>query len=321
MKAPKVVNSRPISETSSISGETLQLSKTIMIFDFDDTLICTKYLDSLNLNYHLIFSFQSSLEDSHPSLMKELNELENTILDLFNELADKNYEIIIVSNADLKWISNCLTHFLPDLGEYIQQTKIKIYSAKNMYSGVSCNSEEWKRRCFSTIINENYLDENNSELNIISIGDGADERNALTKVKFDNSIKSSYDGEIDGINFGCVLKKKFIQFIDSPSITSIIRQLDYIQNNIDDIMEKNSVLFKMKLIIENQNIRVICESSKDDDIKYVNKKKNKIKNKHINKTLKNDKGNFSGLINNKYRTNDEYLGINSFLGHKRLKLI
>lgn len=51
--------------------------------------------------------------------------------------------VYIVSNADLKWIENCLIHFLPELNEYIRDKGIKIYSAKNMFSS-TFSLGKWK---------------------------------------------------------------------------------------------------------------------------------------------------------------------------------
>ena len=100
------------SETSSTSGETtLFVTKTLIIFDFDDTLFCTKYFDTFSLIYKDIFTCKISLEEINPCLVRELKQLESTIIDLFINL-QQNYEIIIISNADIKWIKNCLTHFL-----------------------------------------------------------------------------------------------------------------------------------------------------------------------------------------------------------------
>ena len=43
--------SKPNFETTSTKGESPVIPKTLLIFDFDDTLFCTKYLDSFSLPY------------------------------------------------------------------------------------------------------------------------------------------------------------------------------------------------------------------------------------------------------------------------------
>ena len=116
------------SDTSSTSAELSE--KTIIIFDFDDTLFCTKYLETFSLCYEDIFKSKVSLEELNPCLYKEIKELENEIIELFITLK-QFYDVIIISNADIKWINNCLIHFLDELREYIVDNDIKIFSAKN----------------------------------------------------------------------------------------------------------------------------------------------------------------------------------------------
>ena len=81
--------------------------------------------------YQDIFTFKTSLEQVNPCLFKEIKELEKKVMELFIELENNNFDFVIVSNADMKWINNCLTHFLEELKEYINENQIKVYSAKN----------------------------------------------------------------------------------------------------------------------------------------------------------------------------------------------
>ena len=73
-KFPKQSTSN--SETVSTTGENFPIPKTLLIFDFDDTLFCTKYFDSFSLPYQDIFTFKTSLEQVNPCLFKEIKELE-----------------------------------------------------------------------------------------------------------------------------------------------------------------------------------------------------------------------------------------------------
>ena len=80
------------SETSSTSGELSLLSRTLLIFDFDDTLFCTKYFDTFSLPYKDIFTCRVSLEEINPCLIRELKQLESSIIDLFSGVI-QNYKI------------------------------------------------------------------------------------------------------------------------------------------------------------------------------------------------------------------------------------
>ena len=160
--------SQPNSDTASTTGDTVSLSKTLLIFDFDDTLFCTKYFDSFSLPYKDIFDFKLSLEQTNPCLFKEIEELEQNLLELFSKLQNSDYDISIVSNADFKWIKNCLLHFLPEFRDYIQDNGIKIYSAKNIFSNDKNGNS--KIKCFEKVVNDMYneekSEENEAELNL-----------------------------------------------------------------------------------------------------------------------------------------------------------
>jgi hypothetical protein len=205
----------------------LKAIKLISIFDWDDTLFCTKYFDTFNLNYSDIFSFKTSLQDFNPYLLNELKELENSIISLFLELIENNFEIFIISNADKKWIDNCLIHFFQELKEFIEEKSIRIYSAKNMFSSIT-NSNYWKKKCFKKVILDNYKD-NNLEIKILSIGDSFDEKKATLNLR--------------KINYFNKIKVQFIKMIFCPSAASIILQLKYIENNLNDIIKKKKFTF------------------------------------------------------------------------------
>lgn len=262
--------SQPNSETTSTTGESPVIPKTLLIFDFDDTLFCTKYFDSFSLPYQDIFTFKISLEEINPCLFKEIKELEKTIIELFVNLQNNNNDVVIVSNADMKWINNCLTHFLEELKEYINENNIKVYSAKNMYSkmekgeigqGSSRISTSWKIKCFEKVIKDIYGEENENEngnnicetsidLNVLSIGDGEDEKKAVFKLN-----KSKF-------NFCQNLQSKFIRMIDYPSASSIIIQLEYLQNNIREILNSNKSIYKMIIEIVNGSAQIKCVPKK-----------------------------------------------------------
>ena len=52
----------------------------IALFDWDDTLFCTKYLENHQINYSDIFSFDKTLDDFCGYLKREFDELEKVSL-------------------------------------------------------------------------------------------------------------------------------------------------------------------------------------------------------------------------------------------------
>ena len=274
--------SQPNSDTSSTTGGTISLSKTLLIFDFDDTLFCTKYFDTFSLPYKDIFDFKLSLEQTNPCLFKEIKELEKNLLDLFSKLQNNDFDLAIVSNADLKWIKNCLIHFLPEFRDYILDNGIKIYSAKDNYSDEKNRNS--KIKCFEKVVNDIYSSEKSQEnevdllgfeLNVISIGDGIDEKKAVFCL---NKNK-------DKFNFCHNIIAKFIRMIENPSASSIILQLQYLLGNINSIIESDKTLYTMNIEIANGCKKIKCipkkKKYKIDKVKVINNSYEKNKKKII----------------------------------------
>ena len=333
--------SQPNSETTSTTGESPSISKTLLIFDFDDTLFCTKYFDTFSLPYQDIFTYKISLEQINPCLFKEIKELEKTIIELFVKLQNNSYDVVIVSNADMKWINNCLTHFLEELKEYINENNIKVYSAKNMFSNLNSDKKKetgkrettgWKIKCFEKVIKDLYSEENENniietaiDLNVLSIGDGNDEKKAVFKLN-----KNKF-------NFCQNLQSKFIRMIDYPSASSIIIQLEYLNNNMNEILKSNKNLYKMIIEIVNGSTQIKCIpkkkknkidklnliSSSYDFKKKLNCDENKTNEIEEDISLFNHFNDFENdeLVSNKlygYLENDEdLLRKNLFLGKKK----
>ena len=339
IKFPKYT--QPNSETTSTTGENPVIPKTLLIFDFDDTLFCTKYFDTFSLPYQDIFTYKISLEQINPCLFKEIKELEKTIIELFVKLQNNTYDVVIVSNADMKWINNCLTHFLEELKEYINENNIKVYSAKNMFSNLNSNKKKetgkrettgWKIKCFEKVIKDLYSEENENniiettiDLNVLSIGDGDDEKKAVFKLN-----KNKF-------NFCQNLQSKFIRMIDYPSASSIIIQLEYLNNNMNDILKSNKNIYKMIIEIVNGTTQIKCIpkkkknkidklnllSSSYDFKKKLKSDENKINENEEDISLFNHFNDFENdeLVNNKlfgFLENDEdSLRRNLFLGKKK----
>ena len=231
--------------------------------------------------YKDIFDFQLSLEETNPCLFKEIEELEQTLLELFSKFQNSDYDIAIVSNADLKWINNCLMHFLPEFRDYIQENGIKIYSAKDILS--NDKNRNMKIKCFEKVVNEKYCEENNEqnelelnmELNVIAIGDGADEKKAVFSL---NQNKNKF-------NFCQNIRPKFIRMIDYPSASAIILQLKYLLNNINTIKESNKTVYIMNIEMDNGCSKVKCipkkKKYKIDKIKKISYSYEKNKNSNV----------------------------------------
>ena len=294
------------SETSSTSGELTIFSKTLLIFDFDDTLFCTKYLDTFALPYQDIFTCKVSLEQMNSCLAHEIKELESAILDLFINLG-QNCDIVIISNADLKWINNCMTHFLPELNDYLTENGIKIHSAKNSFSKFVKAPTDWKLQCFKKVIEELYEDDLFYDLNVISIGDGKEEKKAVFNLAKDLKLRK--------------LRTKFIRMISFPSAASIVLQLKYLNNNINEMILDENSIYKMSIKFNNKKVEIDCKAKKGKNFKENGEKNylNQVEENEFKQVIKQKINNlednllFNDIHNNKEICGNKLLGQKSFL--------
>ena len=294
------------SETSSTSGELTIFSKTLLIFDFDDTLFCTKYLDTFALPYQDIFTCKVSLEQMNSCLAHEIKELESAILDLFINLG-QNCDIVIISNADLKWINNCMTHFLPELNDYLTENGIKIHSAKNSFSKFVKAPTDWKLQCFKKVIEELYEDDLFYDLNVISIGDGKEEKKAVFNLAKDLKLRK--------------LRTKFIRMISFPSAASIVLQLKYLNNNINEMILDENSIYKMSIKFNNKKVEIDCKAKKGKNCKENGEKNylNHVEENEFKQEIKQKNENyhekmlFNDIENNKEMCGNKLLGQKSFL--------
>lgn len=66
-----------LSQNSSLKNFSPNSTQKVAIFDWDDTLFCTKYVETLQMNIVDIFSFKISFEENFSYLVSEFNDLEN----------------------------------------------------------------------------------------------------------------------------------------------------------------------------------------------------------------------------------------------------
>ena len=186
---------------------------TLIIVDWDDTLFPTSWFKKNNISLYN----KSSVDNYKLYFM----ELDNTIEKILYKL-NKNGKIYIVTNANLKWINDCLNE-LPFTKDIIDANQIKILSARDLYSKKYLNIMEWKKNTFKNIVNSiiNY----DKCTNIISIGDAEYEYYGL--LELDNHIKTLNNNH-------CYLLKN-IKFIESPNFEQIIDQNELLHKSIDNI--------------------------------------------------------------------------------------
>jgi len=122
---------------------------TVIIFDWDDTLLCS-----------------SALHCCLPSQFMELEETVESVLQLSMTLG----RTIIVTNAMESWIQETARRFMPRLIPLLERLPI-VYARKNWERLWPGDTFAWKRECFREVLH----DELGSNMNLVVIGDSLSE--------------------------------------------------------------------------------------------------------------------------------------------------
>ena len=169
---------------------------SLIIFDWDDTLLPTSFLTPGG-----VFNEDITLSESEQDKMLKL---EQSVLTLLNETVEKG-NVYIITNAGKGWVEYSAKRFYPSIVEVL--SKIKIISARGEYEKIyPGNSRQWKIQAFLNLLN--YVDVK-LVTNIICIGDSLFEMEA-----------------------GRILASKFteafiktIKFREAPKLDELIKQL------------------------------------------------------------------------------------------------
>jgi len=200
----------------------------IFIIDWDDTLFPTSWVNENNINLQ---------DDKSVSEYKlyfiDLDKILSSFLESFSAKGD----IFIVSNASLLWIRSCL-NILPLTSKIVIINKIRLVSARDLYSTIVNTSTEWKILTFQDVINDNLNKikkiRPNTYLNILSIGDAKYEYIALLNLNeylLENNMIKEYKKK-DNFNF--LLKS--VKFIEKPKFEYLIDQIKVFDKNQDLII-------------------------------------------------------------------------------------
>lgn len=184
-------------------------SKLKIFFDWDDTLFPTSWVklqgDALyfNMDYY------------DKKLMRDLTEIVIKILKLASTLG----EVIIVTNAEEKWVIESTAIYMRDAFNIISD--ITIISARQKYEKSLPNDFlNWKALTF---IEE--IDNSMSVEKVVSIGDASYEKDGIKKAVSLCNTKVS-----------C----KTIKLIELPSIEVLIKQLIQLEQNLEKFINDDT---------------------------------------------------------------------------------
>jgi len=183
----------------------LPKSQTVTIFDWDDTLLCTSFLVQSE-------AYDRPLTSEMYEVLRGLEKRSTQIL----ELALKLGQTYIITNAMEGWVEQSAAKYVPGMMSVLQ--KVPIISARSKYeASYPRNVSMWKINAFQDLQRELDLP---IITNLISVGDAKYEMDAAM---------------IMGKDFSeCFIKT--IKLRDNPSPEELLRQLDLVTQNFEQIV-------------------------------------------------------------------------------------
>jgi len=185
--------------------------QTVTIFDWDDTLLCTSWLNDLEDNG----------EAMPRSVEKHLRGIARVVAEVL-ELASTYGPVFIITNASEGWVEDSASRWIPELLPVLKA--VPIISARSKFEKEFPYSPGmWKIKAFSEM--QKQLP-GNIVTNLLSIGDSNFEMDAVHAVaaKFDEAIV------------------KTIKFMERPNPARLLKQLELLSSRYRYIAEHENNL-------------------------------------------------------------------------------
>ena len=128
--------SSPISDPAAASSADELAKRTVIILDWDDTLLTTTRLTSR----YSVFGVGAS-KSLPASLTRELRALENDVIHLLESCIGQG-RIVIVTNAAKGWVQQSGRRFVPRVVEVIAKHNISVVSAQSAFAKTCPSSDQ-----------------------------------------------------------------------------------------------------------------------------------------------------------------------------------
>jgi hypothetical protein len=162
------------SDEDDAEETTFSVEDTILIFDWDDTVLPSTWVQEQGLR---LDDGSIPTDEEKAQLQKMAQQAAETLT-----VAKRHGMVVLVTNAEKGWIELSCQKFMPSL--YPTLENVKILSARSTYESQAVTSPfEWKYLAFETEIRAFFAKAGEGRMkNVISFGDSAHEREALIRV-------------------------------------------------------------------------------------------------------------------------------------------
>jgi len=209
------------SRTSDQVEVGFRIEETAMIFDWDDTLLPSTWVQRQGLT----LCDSTSVNAWQKEQLDEVARAAEETL----RLAMQFGEVVFVTNAEHGWVPLSCQKFMPSLWPLVEG--IRVLSARTTYETPSCRSPlEWKVRAFEDEIGRLYgfeeLKDATIRKNVIGLGDSVHEREALLR-------------STAGLP-NC--RSKSLKFVERPDIAQLLKQHSLVTSCFNQIVDHDGNL-------------------------------------------------------------------------------
>jgi hypothetical protein len=203
--------------------------ETVIIFDWDDTLLASSYLSGRGLRLDTDKSKLVEIET-------QLKELETSVAALIT-LALQYGNVCIITNAETGWVQLSAQKFLPGLVPLL--SRVNILSARSTFEGRYPESPlKWKFYAFQERLANILFNQHKKMKNILSFGDSHVEREAVRAVT--RGAPNT--------------RTKSVKFAERPSMEQLRRQIELVTNCFQYIHNHEGDLdLQLTVTINNNN--------------------------------------------------------------------
>ena len=208
-----------------------KLFNSIIIFDWDDTLLCTSLINK--------YGYFSEMKKYPMNDLIQISLLEAFVMEILEKSFEKG-DTYIITNSEKGWVEYSCKKFFPNLFPLL--SKLKIISSREKYEKMHpYNFLMWKMevcKYFAKDYNYNI----NLPTNIISIGD------SFADIEAGRSLENKFKK--------CFIKT--VKFVKFPGVKDLIEQLGLILDKFEHII---SSCYNWNIKVEKKIIgkKVICD--------------------------------------------------------------
>jgi len=194
--------------------------KTMVVFDWDDTLLATSHLAAAGFRL-------GHARPRNPQIEAALRQLDVAAQSLLQLALDNSHRVCIITNAETGWIELSSKSWLPGVSAMLKQ--FSIISARSTYESQYPSAPSmWKLRAFEEMtarFSKDHCDEH-STLHIISLGDSNVEREAAHTVARNRTQT----------------KSKSVKFTEEPTVDVLRLELLSILSRFNSLVEYDNSL-------------------------------------------------------------------------------